>query len=540
VVNEIDLQDLTGAGALSEDGALAMEEPVALTPENAHEAAAEAVQSSREELGIELDYSIESLETLDRILNDVHVSGRKSREMGGAVIIFGCYLGEVIIRKLGGKWLRAADAGFTAATGFPIVLWLSENFSCNPLGKVAKRIDNGSEDSLPFFFKALPGGALSRQLKDRFEASIAETSTADINWPTAPDESGNVAPLLAAMANSPGPESSRAAYLVRATAELTSRGWNPAEFQVVARGPGGMFTVPCVVKKGDEFALIFSHAGSWAKADYARFKRWYEQVRSCENTKRIPIIIADDNDPVVLREEGMTGDRYGISLEHIEWNPDKISSEEGGAGEPKALLTALPGHTGGGRTPPSPPTNHAPGMNKSTSPETDPDFSRTNPYAAPRSPIVAKERPTARRATGYAGFWRRFAAIVIDSILLSVVNFGILCVIGFLAFYVAAEDSVASHVIVGVGYSLMMLAHQAYFIVMESSAMQATLGKASMGMNVVDLYGRRISVSRSFGRTMGKWISYIIFMVGYIMAAFTERKQALHDLMAGTLVVKIR
>ena len=158
---------LNDAGALTEEGASAMEDQVALTPENAHEAAAEAVQSSRDKLGIELDYSIESLETLDRLLNDLHASGRKSRDLGGAVILFGCYLGEVLIRKLGGKWVRAEDAGYTAATGFPIVLWLSEDLSCNPLGKVAKRIDNGSEDNLPFFFKALSGDPLGRRSDDR-------------------------------------------------------------------------------------------------------------------------------------------------------------------------------------------------------------------------------------------------------------------------------------------------------------------------------------------------------------------------------------
>src|SRR4051812_12703106 len=206
------------AGALSEEGALAMEEHVALTPENAHEAAAEAVQSSREKLGIELDYSIESLETLDRILNEVHVSGRKSQEMGGAVLVFGCYLGEVILRKLGGKWLRAEDAGYAAVTGFPIVLRLSEDLSCNPLGKVAKRIDNGSGDNLPFFFRTLSGGALGRWLDDRFEASAAEPSPPDINWPTRPDDSGKVAPLLGLMASSSGPEGLQIIYLVRATA----------------------------------------------------------------------------------------------------------------------------------------------------------------------------------------------------------------------------------------------------------------------------------------------------------------------------------
>jgi uncharacterized RDD family membrane protein YckC len=60
-----------------------------------------------------------------------------------------------------------------------------------------------------------------------------------------------------------------------------------------------------------------------------------------------------------------------------------------------------------------------------------------------------------------------------------------------------------------------------------------------MGVIVTDLYGRRISVGRSLGRYMGKFLSSF-FMIGYPMAAFTEKKQALHDMMASTLVVKIR
>jgi uncharacterized RDD family membrane protein YckC len=75
---------------------------------------------------------------------------------------------------------------------------------------------------------------------------------------------------------------------------------------------------------------------------------------------------------------------------------------------------------------------------------------------------------------------------------------------------------------------------------MNSSEKQATYGKMAMGIKVTDLEGRRISFWRGLGREFAKFLSAIILMIGYIMAAFTERKQALHDIIAGTLVVKTR
>ena len=75
-----------------------------------------------------------------------------------------------------------------------------------------------------------------------------------------------------------------------------------------------------------------------------------------------------------------------------------------------------------------------------------------------------------------------------------------------------------------------------YEVAMESSAKQATVGKMALGLKVTDLEGRRISFARATGRHFAKLISGMIFLVGYIMAGFTQRKQALHDMIAGTLV----
>ena len=76
-----------------------------------------------------------------------------------------------------------------------------------------------------------------------------------------------------------------------------------------------------------------------------------------------------------------------------------------------------------------------------------------------------------------------------------------------------------------------------YFSIMESSPLQATLGKMALSIRVTDTAGQRISFLRATGRTLAKIIYGAILLIGYIMVAFTERKQALHDMMAGTLVV---
>jgi uncharacterized RDD family membrane protein YckC len=80
------------------------------------------------------------------------------------------------------------------------------------------------------------------------------------------------------------------------------------------------------------------------------------------------------------------------------------------------------------------------------------------------------------------------------------------------------------------------LAKWIYEASMESSSRQATVGKMALGLKVTDLEGRRISFARASGRHFAKYISGMILLIGYIMAGFTERKQALHDMIAGTLV----
>src|SRR6266480_1886396 len=78
-----------------------------------------------------------------------------------------------------------------------------------------------------------------------------------------------------------------------------------------------------------------------------------------------------------------------------------------------------------------------------------------------------------------------------------------------------------------------------YHAVLESSEWQATVGKRVLGLVVTDMAGQRVSFGRSTGRHFGKIITNLVpVLIGYLMAGFTEKKQALHDMIAGCLVLR--
>jgi len=130
------------------------------------------------------------------------------------------------------------------------------------------------------------------------------------------------------------------------------------------------------------------------------------------------------------------------------------------------------------------------------------------------------------RQLHYAGFWLRFLALVIDSLI--VVLAGVI-----FGFILGAMGGSAKSLDIP-----FFIASWLYCALMESSPRQATIGKMVLGISVTDLSGNRISFGRATGRYFAKIISGIILSIGYIMAAFTAKKQALHDIMASTLVVK--
>jgi len=156
---------------------------------------------------------------------------------------------------------------------------------------------------------------------------------------------------------------------------------------------------------------------------------------------------------------------------------------------------------------------------------------------------LATNTPVIYRA--YSGFWQRFGAMVIDSILLSILS-GICITIIIVLLGGAMVFSSGMGNIASVSYALTMafgiltvstILNWLYYTLMESSSQQATLGKMVLGMVVIDELGGRISFARANARYWSKLLSAMFMWIGYIMAAFTEKKQALHDLIATTFVV---
>ena len=145
-------------------------------------------------------------------------------------------------------------------------------------------------------------------------------------------------------------------------------------------------------------------------------------------------------------------------------------------------------------------------------------------------------------AAHYAGFWLRLVAAFIDGLLIEVVIIPLSFIVGLvIGIFGAAAHAPQSGIQVAGGFAGFLVGTAAswlYSAYLESSSRQATVGKMVLSLRVTDLEGRRISFGRATGRHFAKYVSALTLLIGYIMAGFTERKQALHDMMAGTLVVR--
>jgi len=174
------------------------------------------------------------------------------------------------------------------------------------------------------------------------------------------------------------------------------------------------------------------------------------------------------------------------------------------------------------------------------------------PTAMPpaRSPGVAAAYAAsaeARRPVYYAGFWLRFVAYLIDIVIIWIVMIPIFLVFSAMFGLSMAsmarnpDEMAAGGSMVGVFLLIEAVAVVGvwlYYAFTESSAWQGTIGKKILGLRVTDLDGNRVSFGRASGRFFGKIVSGFTLLIGYIMAGFTEKKQALHDMIAGCLVVK--
>jgi uncharacterized RDD family membrane protein YckC len=151
----------------------------------------------------------------------------------------------------------------------------------------------------------------------------------------------------------------------------------------------------------------------------------------------------------------------------------------------------------------------------------------------------------------YAGFWLRFLALLIDNVVLGL---GLILILIPLIFLTGLHELLGQFhpdeelndagVFMLMGFVFLLATASLvvtwlYHALMESSEWQATLGKKALGLVVTDMAGQRVSFARSTGRHFGKIITNMVpVFIGYIMAGFTAKKQALHDMLAGCLVLR--
>jgi len=152
----------------------------------------------------------------------------------------------------------------------------------------------------------------------------------------------------------------------------------------------------------------------------------------------------------------------------------------------------------------------------------------------------------------YAGFWIRFIAYIIDSIIIGFLEFLVvlpfLGLLGVKIFELSTirdlENAdpemlipVVASAITGLSLTILLITWF-YYALLHSGARQATVGKMALGLKVTDVNGDRLTFARASLRYFSKILSGLFMMIGYIMAGFTAKKQALHDIIANTYVVR--
>jgi uncharacterized RDD family membrane protein YckC len=170
--------------------------------------------------------------------------------------------------------------------------------------------------------------------------------------------------------------------------------------------------------------------------------------------------------------------------------------------------------------------------------EAIPDPSSAQKNLAPPAPGFA----AARQPVAYAGFWLRAVSYFVDLILLSMVA-TVAILMPLLARGAIPTDkpwfllTEKGRQVIAIQLLVQMVCWL-YFASFESSSWQATPGKKILGLKVTDLAGNRLSFARASLRFFGKLLSQFLLFFGFVMAGFTQKKQALHDMMAGCLVLK--
>lgn len=165
----------------------------------------------------------------------------------------------------------------------------------------------------------------------------------------------------------------------------------------------------------------------------------------------------------------------------------------------------------------------------------------------PGVPAPATSPPAASPYGVYAGFWERFLAVLIDGFIVGAASTVLTMPLTFAAMGMSAIPAFAENIVLLFGglmavillsivvATVLQWLYEAYLL---SSEKQATLGKQALHIIVVAQDGRRLSFGRATGRHFARYLSHYTMFIGYLIQPFTAKRQALHDILAGTLVIK--
>ena len=164
---------------------------------------------------------------------------------------------------------------------------------------------------------------------------------------------------------------------------------------------------------------------------------------------------------------------------------------------------------------------------------------------APPPPVWSDRPLVAVEGASPAGFWIRFVAYMIDGLVMLVPT---AILVGIFAAFVILTNESMDHeglpaeliVALVLLVAAMIVVNWLYEALMTSSPRGATLGKMALGLRAVTSTGQRLTFLNATGRYFAKILSAIILMIGFIMIGFTDKKRGLHDMIAGTLVIKVR
>ena len=128
------------------------------SPENAADHARIAVELARKDYDADLDFTPASLEVADSLVESLREEGLDGEGAAEALFVLGCYLGEVMVRGLGGAWVATARSSLRGVSPWPMVVALADGTAWDAIGKAYKRLELGDSEYLPAFFASAAGG----------------------------------------------------------------------------------------------------------------------------------------------------------------------------------------------------------------------------------------------------------------------------------------------------------------------------------------------------------------------------------------------